>query len=208
MGNIIRAIDSDGNEVWKLADDAILKFGDGDDVEVEWDGSKLAVAVADQAGVGNIEPIRIDTKMTGAGATGGRVRINLEVAAILGGWSNALKAQVDYAAAGRTAGIGSAICAEMALSAGCSAGTYAPLEIELGIPSDAVLGTKTAFMYLAVYGADKSNMDDDGVLFKLDGLTMASGKLFQENTAAAATHALKIDIGGTLYYVMLTSAGV
>lgn len=36
---------------------------------------------------------------------------------------------------------------------------------------------------------------------------MGSGKLFQANTAGAASHALKIKINNVAYYIMLTDTG-
>ena len=95
----------------------------------------------------------------------------------------------------------------MTMSAGTTAGTYAPVEMEMIVPSGASLGSRTAFMYMAISGTDKATFDTSGYLFKLDGVTASSGKLFQTNTATASTHALRCDIGGTAYYVMLTSAG-
>jgi len=125
----------------------------------------------------------------------------------LGGWSNALKAEVTYGASGRTTGLGSALCVEMTLSAGTSSGTYAPLEIELNLGTNAVTGTATSLMYLSVNGAAAATFDTNGFLFTLAGVTAASGKVFQANTAAAATHALRCKIGSTSYYVMLTDTG-
>ena len=93
--------------------------------------------------------------------------------------------------------------------AALTTGNYAPLEIELNLPTSFTTGagTPTAFQYMSVQGAAVTQMDDSGYLFILNGLTAASGKLFQTNTAAAATHALRVLIGGTAYYVMLTDTG-
>jgi hypothetical protein len=38
-------------------------------------------------------------------------------------------------------------------------------------------------------------------------VTKSSGKFFQDNTAGAASQALRCRINGTYYYVMLTSTG-
>ena len=153
------------------------------------------------------EPFYMKSTMTGAAGVGGRARFHMYTNVALGGWSNALKAYTEYGASGSTTGLGTALCAEITLSAGTTSGTYAPLESEIVLGTGASTGTKTGFIYMAASGANKAAMDTSGVLFKLDGLTAASGKLFQVNTAAAASHALRIDIGGTLYYVMLTATG-
>jgi hypothetical protein len=153
------------------------------------------------------EPFLLSTTLTGAGQVGGRARFFMTSNVALGSWSNALKAEVTYGSTGSTTGLGSAFVAEMTLSAGTTAGTYAPLEVELNIGSGASLGTRTAFGYFSVQGADVTNMDDTGYLFSINGLSAASGKLFQTNTATDASHALRIDIGGTDYFIMLTNSG-
>jgi hypothetical protein len=155
----------------------------------------------------SIKPIFMKSTMTGAGGVGGRAEFQLYTNVALGGWSNALKGYTEYGASGKTTGLGSAICAELKLSAGTSAGTYAPLEVELVLPAGSSTGTATAFMYLAASGDNVAAMDTSGYLFKLDGLTVNSGKLFQVNTAGAATHALRVLIGSTPYYLMLTDTG-
>ena len=154
---------------------------------------------------GNYEPFLWATTTTGAGMTGGRAKFTLTANAALGSWSNALKAETIYGVSGSTTGLGSAFVAELSLSAGTTSGTYAPLELELNIGSGASLGTRTSFGYFSVQGADVTEMDDNGYLLSINGLTASSGKLFQSNTAADATHALRIDIGGTDYYIMLTN---
>lgn len=153
------------------------------------------------------EPVLFKNTMSGTGQVGGRVKIDLTISAAAGGWTNAGKTMVTYGAAGSTSGLGSAHCFEMVLSAGTTTGNYAPVEIELVLPSGAKTGTRTAFMHMQVSGADLATLDTYGNLFDLDGLTVASGKMFQANTAAASTHCLRCNIGGTAYYVMLTSAG-
>jgi cytoskeletal protein CcmA (bactofilin family) len=159
------------------------------------------------SGSTSIESMYVKQTMTGAGGVGGRARFHLDTNVALGGWSNALKAEVTYGETGRTAGLGSAFCAEMTLSAGTTSGTYSVFEGELNLGSDAETGTATSFMYLSVNGDDKATFDTSGYILNLQGLAANSGKVFQENTAAAATHALRILIGTTPYYVMLTSVG-
>lgn len=152
------------------------------------------------------EPLLISTTMTGVGGVGGRVRAFMTTNVALGGWSNAFKAEVTYGASGKTTGLGSALVAEMTLSAGTVDGNYAPLEIELNLGSGASLGTKTSLQYMSVNGTDASSFDTGGYIMNIQGLTGASGKVFQPNTAADATHALRILIGSTDYYLMLTNA--
>ena len=159
------------------------------------------------SGSTSAQPFYVKNVMTGAAGVGGRSTFHMTTNVALGGWSNALKGLVEYGATGRTNGLGSAVLGELALSAGTSSGTYTALEAEIVLGSGALTGTETSFLYMAASGADVATYDTSGDLFKIDGLTLGSGKLFQENTAADATHALRIDIGGTKYYILLTSSG-
>lgn len=150
------------------------------------------------------QPFYMKSVMTGTGGVGGRATFEMTTNVALGGWSNALKGLVTYGASGKTTGLGSAILAEMSLEAGTTNGNYACFEAELVLPSGASLGTKTSYMHMQVSGADQTTFDDSGYIFSLVGLTVNSGKVFQVNTAADATHALRISIDGVNYFIMLT----
>jgi len=162
---------------------------------------------ASTSGSTSIESMYFKQTMTGAGGVGGRARFHLDTAVALGGWSNALKAEVTYGTTGRTTGLGSALCAEMTLGEGTTSGTYALYEGELNLGDGAVTGTNTSLFYLSVNGSTASGFDTNGYIMNIQGLSVDSGKVFQENTAGAATHALRILIGATPYYIMLTNAG-
>jgi len=158
--------------------------------------------------VGNVEPLVFSTTLTGAGATAGRARFQLDTNVALGGWANALKAYTKFGETGRITGLASAFCAEMDLSAGCTQGNYAPLELELNLGTGAKTGVKTALIYASVNGAGAGEFDDKGVLINLQGLNVGAGNVFQ--TAAKdgvkSTHALKILIGTTPYYIPISTA--
>jgi hypothetical protein len=152
-----------------------------------------------------------DVTMTGAGGVGGRTRFQLNADAALGSFSNALKAQVEYGTSGKNTGLGSAFVAEMTMSAGTDAGTYAPLEIELNVPDSASLGTATSFMYASVNGADASTFDTSGVAMNVQGLTPGSaGETDAFNVPGGSfdvetdiSHGLKVRIGAAEYYLPL-----
>jgi hypothetical protein len=147
--------------------------------------------------------------MTGAGADGGRSKFAMSTNVALGSFSNALKAEVTYGAAGRTTGLGSAFVAEMTLSAGTSSGNYAPVEIELNAPASASTGTATAFMYISTQGANVAAVDSNAFLFNLQGLTAGSGKLLTTGTTlASAAATLKCKVGATTYYLPLYSGQI
>lgn len=145
-----------------------------------------------------------EVTMTGAGGVGGRSRFQLNADAALGSFSNALKAQVEYGEEGKTTGLGSAFVAEMTLSQGTDAGTYAPLEIELNAPTGTDTGTLTSFIHISTQGDDVSVVDDNVRLFNLAGVSAGDGHLFQTgDTAANVAGSLKVRVAGTDYYVVL-----
>ena len=82
--------------------------------------------------------------------------------------------------------------AELVLSAGCTQGTYAPLEIELGLPTGAATGTDTSLMYLSVYGAGAAAFDTSGYLFQLAGVTKAGGKVLQDTTSGSTIRPVQV----------------
>ena len=153
----------------------------------------------------SFEPLLFYTTLTGAGQVGGRARFFMTANVALGGWSNALKGEVTYGAAGRTTGLGSSVAAEMTLSAGTSQGNYAPLEIELNVPSGASTGTKTAFGYWSANGADVATFQHAGNLLTLVGLGSASAShyLFHTTGTVSATHGLRISIDGVDYDLLM-----
>lgn len=162
------------------------------------------ITTTNSATSGTYQPLVVDTAMTGAGADGGRSKFAMSTNVALGSFSNALKAEVTYGAAGRTTGLGSAFVAEMTLSAGTSSGNYAPVEIELNAPASASTGTATAFMYISTQGANVAAVDSNAFLFNLQGLTAGSGKMLQTGTTFATPAAtLKCKVGATTYYLPL-----
>ena len=170
---------------------------------------KLSHSSNSTNGSTSIEPFAVESVLTGVGGVGGRVRFQLDTNVALGGWANALKAHTKFGAAGAVTGLGSAICAEMDLSAGTVAGTYAPLEIELNLGAGALTGAATALIYASVNGAAAGTFDDNGYALYLAGLTAGAGHVFQASAVAgvASTHALRINVGGNAYFLPLhTSA--
>jgi hypothetical protein len=173
-----------------------------------YDGNKLlnlACTCASTDGSTSFEPVLFTTTMTGAGQVGGRVKCDLTINAAAGGWSNALKSNVTYGTSGRTNGLGSSACLEMTLSAGTTQGNYAPLEIELNLGSGAETGTCTSLMYLSVNGDDATTFQAKGYIMNLQGLGSATATEVFDECTDGATHALRILIGSTPYYILLTN---
>ena len=160
---------------------------------------------ASTSGSSSVEPFYLKSIMTGAGGVGGRARFHMYANVALGGWSNALKAYAEYGATGRTTGLGSAFCAEIALSAGTTSGTYAPLESELVLATGALTGTATSFLYMNTSGTDKATFDTNGFLFEIgSGISAGSGSMYDTSaTTATGDATLKIRIGGVTKYLLV-----
>jgi hypothetical protein len=177
-------------------------------------GTTPAAAAFTSVGVTNTtsstslyEPVTVVSTLTGAGVTGGRSKFDTAINSAAGSFTNALKANVSYGAAGSTSGLGSAFVAELSLSAGTSAGTYAPLELELNVPSGASTGTMTNFIYASMQGADVATMDTNGRFLNVQGVTPAAGKMWVTGTTlGTAAGALRCRIGGTDYWLPLYAA--
>jgi hypothetical protein len=176
------------------------------------DGSvNLPYTSGSTSGSDSVEPVVVTNTMTGAGGVGGRSRFQLNANAALGGFSNAVKAITVYGASGKTTGLGSAIVAEMTMSAGTDTGTYAPVEIELNVASGDSLGTKTSMMFASLNGTGAATFDTSGVFANVQGLTAGSagdtdafnvpGGSFDVTTDIS--HGLKVRIGGAEFYLPL-----
>jgi hypothetical protein len=160
-------------------------------------------------GATSVEPVSVSTTMTGTGGVGGRAKFLTTINSVLGSYSNALKGEVVYGTSGRTTGLGSAVLAEMTLSAGTSAGNYAPIEIELNCASGASTGTATALIYAGVNGTGAATVDTNGYLLNLAGVTVAGAKLAATGTITNVneiTHGLRVKIAGSDYYLLAATA--
>jgi hypothetical protein len=153
-------------------------------------------------GSNSVEPIYMKSTMTGAGGVGGRARFHLYANVALGGWANALKGFTEFGSSGKVSGLASAICAEIQLSAGCTAAAYAALEAEIVMPTSAVTGERTSFLYCNVSGATASTFDTYGYFLHVgDGITAAAGKF-----CSASYQSLKCYFtdGATTRYIPLS----
>jgi hypothetical protein len=134
-------------------------------------------------GGSNAAALSTSLTLTGVGAVGWASKSDLEANVALGAYANGLYGYLAFGASGRVTGLASGTVGEIVLSAGCTQGTYAAMECEIGMPTGAVTGTNTSFLYLSSYGADKATFDTSGTLFNLAGVTKGSGKLLQDTTS-------------------------
>jgi hypothetical protein len=140
----------------------------------------------------NAAAVTTTLTLTGAGAVGWASKSDLEANVALGAYANGLYGYLAFGASGRVTGLASGTVGEVVLSAGCTQGTYAAFEAEIGMPSGAVTGTNTSFFYLSTYGADKATFDTSGTLFNLAGVTKGTGKFLQDTTAGSTARPVQV----------------
>jgi len=174
-------------------------------------GTPLVTLYATNAGTSgstSAEPLLVHSTLTGAGQVGGRSKFYMTANVALGGWANALKAHTVFGASGSVTGLGSALCAELELSAGTSSGSYAAIEAELIAGSSASTGTKTAFIFCNADGTDEDTVDSNAFLFDFgDALDAASGKFIDTDiTTHSAYGGIRVNIEGVgTKYIALVS---
>jgi hypothetical protein len=162
------------------------------------------------------EPVVVSSTLSGAGVTGGRAKFATTIDAAAGSFSNALKADVTYGASGSTTGLGSAFVAEMTLSAGTTAGTYAPIEIELNAATGDSTGTLTSLIHASVNGTGADSVvNANGVLVNLVGMTAGSAGDTDMVTAPGGNFVandlltgigIKVKVGASFFYIPLVAA--
>ena len=170
---------------------------------------KMTTSNASVDGGTSAEPFLLSNTQTGIGGVGGRARFYMTTNVALGGWSNALKAEVVYGTSGKTTGLGSAFVGELKLSAGTTSGSYAALEAELVAESGAKAGTATSFLYMDASDAATVINSAAGYLFEIGaGVTDTAGGIFESESVTGAdfTHVLKCRIRGVAYYIGLNTA--
>ena len=146
--------------------------------------------------------------LTGVGGVGWASKSALAANVALGAYANGLYGYLEFGASGRVTGLASGTVGEVVLSAGCTQGTYAAFEAEIGMPSGAVTGTNTSFFYLSTYGADKATFDTSGTLFNLAGVAKGAGKFLQDTTTgstARPVQAIKVVTPDGIRYLPLYS---
>lgn len=193
--------------LWDESEDTLSVLGK---VAITQDASntaqpfKITATSASTSGSNSMESMLVATTLTGAGGVGGRARFALDTNVALGGWANALKAITTFGASGRVTGLGSALCAEIVLSAGTSSGSYSPLESELVLGTGALTGTATSFLYGNVSGADLATFMHNGFLLELGaGCTIDTDHVVQAAavTDIDSTHAIRIRVAGTTLFI-------
>lgn len=182
----------------------------GDGVEVT--GASSITSSSSATGATDESALSVVETFTGAGGVGWAAKFDLEANVALGAYANGLYGYLAFGASGRITGLASGTVGELVLSAGCTQGTYACFEAEIGLPSGAATGTNTSFFYLSSYGAAKATFDTYGTLFNLAGVTKGSGKFLQDTTSGSTARPVQvikvITPDGTRYLPVYDTAAI
>jgi hypothetical protein len=160
-------------------------------------------------GTGNAIPFYVKSTMTGAGGYGARSQFDMTANVALGSYANALKAYTSFGATGRVTGMASALCAELALSAGTTEGSYAALEAELVAATGDPVGTSTSFLYCNAGGTGSTTViDAQACLFQFGAQLSAGANGFIDTdiTTHSAYGGIRIKMpDGSVKYLAVVS---
>lgn len=126
----------------------------------------------------------------------------------IGNWANAVLAKVDLSATGFVTGLVGVVCAELDMPTTApagGAGTYTCFEAEINMAGTS--SVPISVINANIWGAQAATFDSNGYLLDITGVTKGSGNVFQDNTATAASQALRVRVNGTPYFIMLTATG-
>lgn len=192
---------------------AEMLIGDSGDVKNLGSGeSHISVHTQSQSvsASASVRPIWMVNRMAGAAGVGGRAEFHMVTNVALGSWANALKGYIEFEASGRVTGLGSAIVAEMLLpGATLAGGSYGVLEIELVTQASGLTGgCPVAMQWMQVSGNQTAidDWEDNGYIWIIKGLSDAAGNIFDTNTTPTCDATLRILVGTTPYYILLSSS--
>lgn len=122
-----------------------------------------------------------------------------------GAWAQAIFAQTDYMTDGLAHGAGSVICAELSLPASSVVrGTYYVWQSEIDCPANCVMNANPiGVMSVSVWGTNKTQFDDVGLLFDISGVTSGALKFWYDNTDGAYDEWLKVRTPSGIRYIPL-----
>ena len=160
---------------------------------------------------GMIRAGSISLSLTGASATKTVEVLKVEAKSDVqeGDWINALFGRLSLETDGYVTGLASAVCAELALPGSAipgGSGTYWAWETEINCPTGFVAGgVPLAVMGISVWGAAKTQFDDNGYLFDISGVTSGAADFLYVHTVGVVDAFLKCRINGTPYYLLLAA---
>jgi len=153
----------------------------------------------------NAEPFYVKSVMTGTGGYGGRSRFHAYTNVALGSNFMGLKSYTEFGSSGSCTGLATGFCSEIKMPNAAVGGTYYAIELEYVAGGTSTEATNRGWIYMNNTGDANGDFDDNGFLFKLDGLTADSGHLYDTSASAATGDAtLKIQIGSATKYILLS----
>jgi hypothetical protein len=130
--------------------------------------------------------------IAGVGGVGFAIQAIQNVNVAAGAYLTANYGYLAFGASGRVTGLAAGLTGEIVMSAATTQGTYAALDLEIGMPTGAKTAAATNFMYLSSYGADKATFDTDGNLFTLAGVAKGTGKLLADTTTGSTARPVQV----------------
>ena len=152
--------------------------------------------------------------LSGAGGGGEALRVFTTVNNVAAANAHGAHISLNFGTSGTVTGQGVAMRATLHMPATALTSNVTMAAVQAEIYSDAATsdpGGSTLLSYFrAVNGGDATggaDVDDDAVLFDIQGHTIATGNMVAASTTEANySHSVKVRIGATLYYLMLASA--
>ena len=179
----------------------------------------IGVFTSDVATTGTVRAVEIDHTVGVTDLTTIReaLYVNIGSAYTTGDWTNAIVGRIEYTAGTGKAdgGMAAAICGEMNLpGAAQTGGAYYCFDAELNCPEHFTCAANpalpVAFMKFGVWGNATAidSFEAGGYLFHIDGVADTANGLFDATNVDDPdfTHALKINIGGTDYFIGLSTS--
>lgn len=152
----------------------------------------------------NAEPFYVYSKVDGVGGYGGRSRFHTYSNVASGTNVMALKAHMEYGASGSTSGFSTAFCPELVMPNASVNGSYYVIECEYVAGGSTTLqgsigSSDSGFIFMQSSGDIDGDFDDNGFLFRIQGLNDNTTHLLYGNT-------LRMAVGTTTWYMPLSSA--
>lgn len=126
----------------------------------------------------------------------------------LGNWCNAIEASINFGTSGAVGGIAGTLSADMILpNQTFPSGEYTTCHLSFGPQASSAWGVNNpvSFLVLENWGT-AAEFDSKAFLMHVKGLNEGTGKLFSAGAGALTTAGtLKIKVGATTYYLMLSS---
>lgn len=149
--------------------------------------------------------------LSGVGGDGESLRAFTTINNVAAGTAHGVHGSLNFGSTGSVTGLGVAIHGTLHIpdDASWTPGTVAALCAEIysdGDASDTDGATEVSFIRVANSGNANgvADVDDDAALIAITGGAISSGNMVQAKSSAAVTHVIRIKVGGTPYYLMVS----